>query len=64
MNEATHPRLTCRLHVHHRWETRTTEDGGRYQQCRHCGKDRTEIDRLDRDKSSAAAMIGFVGGGF
>jgi hypothetical protein len=31
---------SCRLNLHHHWETRTTEDGGRYQACARCGKER------------------------
>lgn len=31
--------ILCRLHLHHTWRTRRTEDGGRYRQCAKCGKD-------------------------
>ena len=31
--------VLCRLHLHHSWRTRSTEDGGRYRQCVRCGKD-------------------------
>ena len=34
--------LTCRLHLHHRWRWLSTEDGGRYERCERCGKDRSE----------------------
>ena len=63
MTETTHKPLTCRLHVHHRWETKTTDDGARYQQCRRCGTDRTEVDGNGGDKSAAAGAIGVLGGG-
>lgn len=69
MTDQPHPPLTCRLHVHHRWVTQTTTDGGRYQQCRRCGKDRTEVDDNDMSvggKSAASAitgLTGFTGGG-
>ncbi len=37
-------RITCRLHVWHRWRTHrypnATETGARYQQCLDCGKQR------------------------
>ena len=29
----------CRLNLHHHWETRTTEDGGRYLACARCDKE-------------------------
>ena len=39
---AYNPRLTCRLHVWHRWRTyRDPEaggDGGQFQRCLDCGK--------------------------
>lgn len=35
--------LTCRLNVHHRWRWESTEDGGRFQLCARCGKDRTDF---------------------
>jgi len=34
-------RIFCRLNVHHQWETRSTEDGGRYSRCAWCYKDGT-----------------------
>ena len=40
MTDTPHPPLTCRLHLHHRWVTQRTTDGGHYEQCRRCGKDR------------------------
>ena len=33
----------CRLNLHHPWETRTTEDGDRYQACARCDKERNPI---------------------
>ncbi|WP_167552360.1 hypothetical protein [Leifsonia xyli] len=33
--------LLCRLN-RHRWHTETTPDGGRYQRCIRCGKDKDE----------------------
>jgi hypothetical protein len=61
MTEAPHRPLTCRLNVHHRWVTKSTEDGGRYEQCRRCGKDRTDVDRRNHDTSAGGAAIGAVG---
>jgi hypothetical protein len=60
----THPRapLLCRLR-RHRWVTKSTNDGGRYQQCRRCGKDRTEVDDNDfGGKVAGAAIAGLAGG--
>ncbi len=37
--------------------TRTTEDGERYQQCRNCGTDRTEVD-YEPGNSVAAGIMG------
>ncbi len=64
---AQHP-LGCRLNVHHRWITKSTTDGGRYQRCRRCGKDRTEVDgnsNLDtpEGRTARAAVPGGFGGG-
>jgi hypothetical protein len=68
---AGHRPLACRVNVHHRWVARTTTDGGRYQQCRRCGKDRTEVDDNDKNiggKSAGSAIVGLTGfpggGGF
>jgi hypothetical protein len=61
MTEAPHRPLTCRLNLHHRWVTKLTSDGGRYEQCRRCGKDRTDVDHHNHDTSSGAAIIGAVG---
>ena len=32
-------RILCKLNVHHRWETRSTEDGSRYLRCTWCYRD-------------------------
>jgi hypothetical protein len=32
-------RILCELHLHHRWETRSTEDGTRYLRCTWCYRD-------------------------
>ena len=64
MTEQPHRPLACRLNVRHRWVARTTTDGGHYQQCRRCGKDRTEVDDNDKSiggKSSGSAVIGLSG---
>jgi hypothetical protein len=61
-----HPRrtLACRLNAHHHWVTYSTEDGGRFQRCRRCGKDRTEVgSNGPRDTSAGAAVIGLTGFG-
>ena len=31
--------VMCRVRLHHQWRWQRTEDGGRYRQCRRCGKD-------------------------
>ena len=33
-------RLTCRLHLFHRWRTRSNEFNERWQECLDCGKER------------------------
>lgn len=41
LEEATMTKpLGCRLHLHHVWERRSTQDGSRYRQCARCGKDK------------------------
>jgi hypothetical protein len=35
----THKPLACRLNLHHRWRSLSTEDGDRYDRCEKCGKD-------------------------
>lgn len=30
--------IVCRLTLHHRWRTESTEDGNRYRRCTRCGK--------------------------
>ena len=61
MSEAPHRPVLCRWNVHHRWVARLTSDGGHYQQCRRCGKDRTDVDHIDHDTSAGAATIAAVG---
>lgn len=39
MHTTDHDALTCRLNIHHRWRTCTTEDGSKYRRCSRCGKD-------------------------
>ena len=67
MTEHARRPLTCRLNVRHRWITQITTDGGRYEQCRRCGKDRTEFDDNNPDdpkaRVSRAAIPGAFGGG-
>ena len=38
-----HKPLICRLNLNHRWVTCRAEDGGVYQRCRRCGKDRLGV---------------------
>ncbi len=60
--------LACRTNLRHHWIRQIASDGGRYQQCGRCGKDRTEVDYRDHDTSAGSAIIGVVGfnggGGF
>ena len=65
MTEHRRP-LTCRLNVRHRWIAKITTDGGRYHQCRRCGKDRTEFDDYNSNgpgNRATRAAIPFVFGG-
>jgi hypothetical protein len=32
--------LLCLLNVRHHWQPQTTDDGGRYERCSKCGKNR------------------------
>ena len=50
-----HLPLLCRLNMHHRWQLRHTEDGGRFRQCRRCGKDRNEPPRGPGDWAAGLA---------
>jgi hypothetical protein len=54
--------LRCRLNLHHDWHEETTEDGTRFQQCRRCGKDKTEVDPGNFGGKNLGA--GLAGGGF
>ena len=67
MTAPTRRPLSCRLNVYHRWITRSTTDGGRYQQCRRCGKDRTDLDNSNPDgpkgRATRAALPFLFGGG-
>ena len=58
-----HRPLPCRLNVRHRWVTKSATDGGRYQQCRRCGKDRTEVDSNNFGGKNAGAAISALAGG-
>jgi hypothetical protein len=40
------PFWRCRVFHWHDWARRSTSDGGRYEQCRRCGKDRGPISNL------------------
>jgi hypothetical protein len=49
----------CRILRRHRWVTRSTEDGSRYEACRRCGQDRTE----QYDSTGGIGMGGMLGTG-
>jgi ribosomal protein S14 len=34
--------LLCLLNIRHHWQPQVTEDGGQYERCTKCGKDRME----------------------
>lgn len=56
------PFWRCRVFRRHRWVVRSTEDGGRYETCARCGRDRD--DRYDHTGGiGMAAMLGTGGGG-
>jgi hypothetical protein len=48
--------VRCRLNVHHHWKSFSTEDGGQYERCLRCGKDRT--DNAGGGRGGWAAAIG------
>ena len=41
------PPLSCRLRLWHKWQWVTTEDGGRYEACMRCGRDRSRPHQSD-----------------
>jgi hypothetical protein len=49
----------CRILRRHRWVTRSTEDGSRYEACCRCGQDRTE----QYDATGGIGMGGMFGTG-
>jgi hypothetical protein len=52
-----HPlNLRCRILHQHRWVTRSTEDGTRYETCSRCGRDQN-------DWLGGPGAMGAVGGG-
>ena len=51
--------IVCRLTLHHRWRTESTEDGNRYRRCTRCGKFE---DYLGTGHWGSSA--GIIGGGF
>jgi hypothetical protein len=53
-------RLLCRYNLHHKWVRRFNKDGEDYLQCRACGKDLYDVERVDPSISGASA----VGRGF
>ncbi|HEU5265297.1 MAG TPA: hypothetical protein VFU35_01310 [Jatrophihabitans sp.] len=54
--------ILCRLHIRHRWATAIAEDGGRYQRCLGCGKDRTEVDSNNFGGKVLGAGLAQIGG--
>ena len=56
------PFWRCRVFRRHRWVVRSTEDGGRYETCASCGRDRD--DRYEHTGGiGLAGMLGTGGGG-
>jgi hypothetical protein len=56
------PFWRCRLLRRHRWVVRSTEDGGRYETCASCGRDRD--DRYEHTGGiGLGGMLGTGGGG-
>lgn len=58
-----HPTLLCRAHLHHKWVTAVSEDGGRHMRCAHCGKDKTEVDLENLDNKKFGGGLAGMGGG-
>ena len=56
------PFWRCRVFRWHRWVVRSTEDGGRYETCASCGRDRD--DRYEQTGGiGLGGMLGTGGGG-
>jgi hypothetical protein len=55
--------LRCRLNIRHDWHSESTEDGGRYQQCRRCGKDETGPVQRSSDAQVAAHAANLLNSG-
>ena len=56
------PFWRCRVFRRHRWVVRSTEDGGRYETCASCGRDRD--DRYEHTGGiGLGGMLGTGGGG-
>ncbi|HEU5265296.1 MAG TPA: hypothetical protein VFU35_01305 [Jatrophihabitans sp.] len=62
-DQAPHPTLLCRAHLHHKWVEDHTSDGQLYHRCAHCGKDRTEVDSNNFGGKVLGAGLGGFGGG-
>jgi hypothetical protein len=48
----------CRVLHKHRWVTRSTEDGSRYETCARCGRDQSDWPGGGPDTGIAAAGVG------
>jgi len=55
--------LRCRLNLHHDWHNELTEDGGRYKQCRRCGKDETGPVQESNKAQIAAHAVNMLNSG-
>jgi hypothetical protein len=55
-NTAHRSNWRCRILHQHRWVTRSTDDGGRYETCSRCGRDQN-------DWLGGPGAMGAVGGG-
>ena len=51
------PPLSCRLRLWHKWQWVTTEDGGRYEACMRCGRDRSRPTRPTPDMSGGGTTM-------
>ncbi|HEY2299615.1 MAG TPA: hypothetical protein VGH43_17915 [Jatrophihabitans sp.] len=63
MTSRQHRPLRCRLNIRHDWHNESTEDGGRYQQCRRCGKDETGSVQTSSDAQVAAHAANMLNSG-